>query len=202
MPATAAAHHASAPGDPFRVRLLDGLTAALGEHSYRETTVADIVRHARTSKRTFYAHFTDKQACLLELLESDNVAMIAGIRAAVDPESDWDVQVDRAVDAYIAAIETRPAITLAWIRELPALGYAARPMQRRGMQRFIDLLIEISSSPGFGRAHLPPVSRATAIILLGGLRELTAFTMEDGNDIRGITDAAVAACRGLVNPPR
>ena len=189
-----------APVDaPFRDRLLDGLITALGERSYRETTVADIVRHAKTSKRTFYAHFADKEACLLELLESDNIRMIADIRAAVDPEADWRAQVEQAVDAYVTSIEARPAVTLAWIRELPALGYAARPMQRRGMQRFADLLVDISSSPGFRRVHLPPVSRTTAIILLGGLRELTAYTMEDGDDIRGISDAAVAACLGLVS---
>jgi AcrR family transcriptional regulator len=203
MQTTHPAQPAIATPDPFRGRLLDGLAAALGAaQSYRETTVADIVRHAKTSKRTFYAHFADKEACLLELLEADNLRMIASIRAAVDPEAAWRVQVDRAVDAYITAIEARPAVTLAWIRELPALGYAARPMQRQGVQRFTDLLVDISSSPGFRRAHLSPVTRATAIILLGGLRELTAFTMEDGDDIRGITDAAVAACVGLVNPPR
>jgi hypothetical protein len=38
---------------PFRLRLLDGLAASIGERGYRATTVADIVRHARTSKRTF-----------------------------------------------------------------------------------------------------------------------------------------------------
>ena len=39
---------------PFRRRLLDGLAASISERGYRDTTVADIVRHARTSKRTFY----------------------------------------------------------------------------------------------------------------------------------------------------
>ena len=38
--------------DAFRLRLLDGLAASITEKGYRETTVADIVRHARTSKRT------------------------------------------------------------------------------------------------------------------------------------------------------
>jgi AcrR family transcriptional regulator len=33
-------------------RLLDGLVSSIGERGYRDTTVADIVRHARTSKRT------------------------------------------------------------------------------------------------------------------------------------------------------
>ena len=57
--------------DPFRLRLLDGLAASIGERGYRATTVADIVRHARTSKRTFYDQFASKEECFLELLRAD-----------------------------------------------------------------------------------------------------------------------------------
>lgn len=185
--------------DPFRHRLFEGLSGSIDERGYRDTTVADIVRHAKTSKRTFYAHFASKDDCLLELLDVDNIRTIAGIRAAVDPEADWRTQVEQAIDAYITAIEAHPALTLTWIREFPALGDAARPVQRRGMDRFIDLLIEMTAGPGFSRAGLRPVQRQTALILLGGLRELTAHTMEDGEDIRGIADAAVRACVGLVS---
>ena len=49
-------------------RLLDGLAASITERGYRETTVADVVRHAKTSKRTFYEQFATKDACLIELL--------------------------------------------------------------------------------------------------------------------------------------
>lgn len=35
--------------DPFRDRLLDGMAASIIERGFRDTTVADIVRHARTS---------------------------------------------------------------------------------------------------------------------------------------------------------
>lgn len=199
MTATAPGSASQPPtGDPFRDRLLDGLAASIAERGYRETTVADVVRNAKTSKRTFYAHFHSKDACLLELLDSDNVGMIAAIRAAVDPETNWHTQIEQAVDAYLSAIEARPAIALTWIREFPALGYAARPVQRRGIQRFVDLLIEITSGAGFRREGLATVSRSTALILLGGLRELSAHTVEDGEEIRSINDTAVAACAGLL----
>ncbi len=74
---------------PFRRRLLDGLAASIGERGYRDTTVADIVRHARTSKRTFYGEFSSKEECFIELLAASNQEMIARIRGAVDPEADW-----------------------------------------------------------------------------------------------------------------
>lgn len=184
--------------DPFRGRLLDGLAESIRERGYRETTVADIVRHAKTSKRTFYGQFASKDDCLLVLLDIDNERMIADIRAAVDPEADWYAQVEQAIDSYVSTIESRPPIWLTWIREFPALGDAARPVQRRGMQRLTDMLVDLSANPGFLRADLPPITRPIALILLGGLRELTADTLEDGGDIRGIAATAVAASAALV----
>jgi AcrR family transcriptional regulator len=185
--------------DPFRGRLLDGLAESIKVRGYRDTTVADIVRHAKTSKRTFYGQFASKDDCLLEMLDIDNARMIADIRAAVDPDADWHTQIEQAIDSYLLTVTARPAVWLVWIREFPALGEAARPVQRRGMQRLTDMLIDLSSSPGFRRARLPTVTRPLATILLGGLRELTAYTMEDGEDIRAIADTAVAACAALLS---
>ena len=68
----------------FRRRLLDGLAVSIRERGYRETTVADIVRAARTSKRTFYDHFATKEECFVELLSANNDDLVAAIRAALD----------------------------------------------------------------------------------------------------------------------
>jgi AcrR family transcriptional regulator len=186
--------------DPFRLRLLDGLAASIGERGYRATTVADIVRHARTSKRTFYDQYASKEQCFLELLLADSEKLGESIRAAVDPEGDWHLQIRQAVEAYVKTIEARPAVTLSWIRELPSLGDAARPVQRRGLQLLSSLLIDLSASPGFRRAELPPLTAPLAVILLGGLRELTALAVEDGRPVREIVAPALDASVALLGP--
>ena len=191
---------AAVGANPFRGRLLDGLAASIGERGYRDTTVADIVRHARTSKRTFYDQFTSKEECFIELLRANNAALIAQIRAAVDPDAAWQEQIRQAVGAYVDHIESRPAITLSWIRELPALGTAAQPLHRTVIRNLTDMLVDLSDSPGFRRAQLPPVSRPLAVILLGGLRELTALVVEDGGDVRAIVEPAVTASIALLGP--
>ena len=186
--------------DPFRGRLLDGLATSIGERGYRDTTVADIVRHARTSKRTFYEQFASKEECLIDLLRTNNEDLIASIRAAVDPDASWQDQIRQAVDAYVDHIESRPAITLSWIREAPALGAVARPLHRLAMQHLTDMLVDLTDSPGFRRAQLPPVSRPLALILLGGLRELTALLVEDDRDVRDIVEPAVTASMAILGP--
>ena len=183
----------------FRRRLLDGLAACIEERGYRETTVADIVRCARTSKRTFYDHFSTKEECFVELLTANNEGLVDAVRAAVDPDAAWQQQVRQAVAAYVATIDANPAVTLSWIRELPALGEAARPMLRRGFGRLAAMIVELSTGPGFRRAGLAPLSPTVAVILVGGLRELTAQTVEDGSEVTGIVEPAVAASIALLS---
>ncbi len=198
--AVAATADVAVAGDPFRQRLLDGLAASISERGYRASTVADVVRYARTSKRTFYDHFAGKQECFLELLGVDIELLGRRIESAVDPQADWHLQIRQAVEAYVAHIESRPALTLSLIRELPSLGDAARPVQRRGLQVLSSLLIDLSASPGFRRAELPPLTAPLAVVLLGGLRELTALAVEDGRAVREIVEPAVDASVALLGP--
>ncbi|KUI32075.1 TetR family transcriptional regulator [Mycobacterium sp. IS-1496] len=184
--------------DPFRNRLLDGLASSIAERGYLDTTVADIVRHAHTSKRTFYGRFESKEECFVELLRRNNDALIARVRSAVDEHADWDEQIRQAVGAYVDHIAARPAITLSWIRELPALGVQATPLHRWAIDRLTDMLVGLTSSPGFRRAGKAPLSRPLAVVLLGGLRELTALFFEDGRDVHGILEPAVTASTALL----
>lgn len=189
----------SAPTDSaFRERLLHGLAESIAERGYRDTTVADIVRIAKTSKRTFYGEFASKEECLLDLLRTNNDELIASIQAAVDAEADWQQQIRSAVGAYVDHIAARPAITLSWIREAPGLGASALPLHRLAMEQLTDMLVLLTDSPGFRRAGLAPVSRPLALILLGGLRELTAQVVEHGRDMRDISGPAVTAATAIL----
>jgi len=184
--------------DPFRQRLLDGLAAAIDERGYRASTVADIVRHARTSKRTFYDQFATKEQCFHELLFADVGKLAEDIRDAVDPDADWQTQIRQAVEAYVGHIESTPALTLSWIRELPSLDAAARPSQRRNTHLLTSLLVNLSDTPAMRDADLPPLTQAKAVILVGGLRELTAQAVEDGHNVRDIVEPAAQASIALL----
>ena len=191
----------AAPAAGFRRRLLDGLAASIAERGYRETTVADIVRAARTSKRTFYDHFASKEECFVDLLTANNADLVDAVRAAADPEAPWAEQVRAAVRAYVRFIEAQPAITLAWIRELPALGESARPMLRLGFTRLTEMIVALTGTPAFRRAGLEPLSASAAVILVGGLRELTAQTVENGEPVSAMVEPVVGVVLALLCRP-
>jgi AcrR family transcriptional regulator len=194
------AAQAPSGADAFRDRLLDGLAKSIVERGYRDTTVADVVRIAKTSKRTFYDQFASKEECFIELLRANNDDLIHSIRGAVDPDARWDDQIRSAAGAYVDHIASRPAITLSWIREAPAMGAVALPLHRLAMGALTDMLVDLTDSPGFRHAGLPPISRPLALILLGGLRELTAITVEAERDATEILEPAVTASLAILGP--
>ena len=202
FPARAGMDESAQPASPFRRRLLNGLADSIRERGYRETTISDIVRHARTSKRTFYDEFASKHECFIELLSTANQELMVRIGEAVDPEAPWQQQIKQAVDAFVDDMGSKPAITLSWIREVPALGAEMRDLQRQTWSALTDMMIFMSASPGFRRAGIRPLTRPMAVLLLGGLRELTALTVEYGTDPRDIVDTAVAATIAILGAGR
>jgi AcrR family transcriptional regulator len=184
----------------FRQRLLDGLAASITEAGFRETTVADVVRRARTSRRTFYEHFSGKEECFIALLADANRDMIRQISEAVDPAAPWAEQVRQAIEAWIACAESEPAITLSWIRDVPALGATSRDLQREAMEGFIAMTQRLTDTAEMRAAGISPPSRQLAIMLLGGLRELIATTVEDGGRAGDVTELAVRASIALLGP--
>lgn len=189
----------AAAGD-FRSRLLSAFEASIAEDGYAKTTIADIVRRARTSRRTFYEHFASKEECFMALLAEANADQVRQIAAAVDPEAPWRQQARQAIEAWIASGESRPDLTLSWIRDGPSLGAAGRALTRDFMEQFIEMVNALVDSPRFREAGIGAVSRQRVIMLLGGLRELTAVTVENGGTMSDITEEAVDATIALVAP--
>ncbi|GAA2540303.1 TetR/AcrR family transcriptional regulator [Mycolicibacterium diernhoferi] len=187
-------------GADFRSRLLSAFEASIAEDGYAKTTIADIVRRARTSRRTFYEHFSSKDECFMALLAEANAEQVRSIAAAVDPDAPWEQQARQAIEAWIASAESRPDLTLSWIRDGPSLGAAGRELTRESMEKFVELVTGLVDSAQFRSAGIGPVSRQRIIMLIGGLRELTAIVVENGGKMSDVTEEAVEATIALLAP--
>ena len=183
-----------------RARLLAGLSDALRERSYAEVTVADVVRHARTSKRTFYEHFADKHDCFVALLTLSNTELRGCIADAVDPAAPWQVQIRQGVGALLALVQAEPHLFLNWFRAVPTLGDEGRELVREGMATFVDLIRTLADTPDLQRAGVRPPTRDLGIIVFGGLRELIATALEEGRDPETLLDSAAEAVSALLAP--
>ncbi|MDQ6606652.1 MAG: TetR/AcrR family transcriptional regulator [Actinomycetota bacterium] len=183
-----------------RERLTAAMAASIQERGYRETTVADVVRIARTSRRTFYEHFPDRDTCFLALFEQTAQQTIERVAAAVNPAQPWDQQVDCALDAYIASVTERPALQQSFVRELPGLAGVGAARQRALVERFGQLLVDLVESsrrrqPELGARPLP---LDVAIIIVGGLRELLVISIEQGRDLHELGDSSRQVVRAIL----
>ncbi len=191
---------APAPTATHRDRLVFGLAESIRERGYRETKLSDVVRHARTSRRTFYEHFEDKEACFLALFEATNDNLVREISEAVDGSARWDTQVDQAIGAYVDAAVTEPALTVSFTREMPALGEAGAARQREAMQQFADLLMRLVNTDEMRRAGVEPMPRLKAVMLVGALREILVSTVEEDGDLDEIRTVASDVIKAVLAP--
>ena len=183
-----------------RERLIEAMAASIERKGYRETTVADVVRIARTSRRTFYEQFDDREACFLALFDATNNAMMEQIAMAVNPDEPLADQVDHAVDAYIDAVTSQPALYRSFVRELPGLGQAGADRQLAVIERFAQLLVGLVDS---GRRAQPeigarPLSLDTAVIIVGGLRELAVISLQRGRSVRDLRATASETVQAIL----
>ncbi len=183
-----------------RERLIAAMATAIEQHGYRDTTVADVVRIARTSRRNFYEHFADRDACFLALFDATNDAMMQTIAVAVRPDRPLDEQVDAAVDAYIENVIQQPALYASFVRELPGLGQAGADRGLATIERFAAMMVGLVES---GRAVQPrigvrPLPMDTAIIIAGGLRELLVIALSRGREMHELRASAGETVKAIL----
>jgi AcrR family transcriptional regulator len=197
-----AAHEGALAAEPtgHRDRLIAAMATSIEEKGYRDTTVADVVRIARTSRRNFYEHFADRDACFLALFDATNEAMMREIAGAVQPDRPLDEQVDRAVDAYIDNVAATPALYRSFVRELPGLGQAGSDRGLVTLERFAEMLVGFVESGRQAQPELAlrPLTMDSAIIIVGGLRELLVIALQRGRDMRELRASAGETIKAIL----
>jgi AcrR family transcriptional regulator len=189
----------SSSGDRHREQLVGGLLAALATKSYASTTIADIVRHASVSKRTFYEHFADKDACFVAAYELASRRTIEAIAESVDANAAWETQVRTAVNAYVAMLEASPALARTFMLEVHAAGPAAVELQRAVHARYAKLLQRLVTRGRKTNAELGPLGTRMATAVVGAINELTLDALGSGErTLRKVTPTIVRLVRAVL----
>jgi AcrR family transcriptional regulator len=183
-----------------RGRLLEGLAQSLREQGLQRTQIADIVRHARTSRRTFYECFPDKESAFVELIRESSIAIHQLVEAGMDPEAPWSEQIERAIDAYLSALTDDPALAATVSRELPTLGKRGAALQHEGIERFAELFVRLTSGSEMRRAGVGQVTADAAVMLMGGVAELIARAMYQGTPLADAGATAKAVIKAAIEP--
>lgn len=175
-----------APAADVRTRLLEGLATALEERRLVDVTMNDIVGHARTSKRTFYEHFADKEACFLSLYRRSCDALEDAQAEVLDPAAPVREQVALLTRVYLRTLAAAPAISRAALSDIIGGGDACLAARREqhdrsaaALRRFFDRASGLQPDAG-----IRPIGIETAAALVGGINELVLREFDAGRGDR------------------
>lgn len=167
-----------------RGRLLEAMAELVSERGYPAVTVGEVVGRARVSKRTFYEHFADREACFLAVYASAAEAPMARIAEAVSDPSvrsrATEGLIGAATRAYLGALAEQPALTRTLLTEISSVGPRGWAVRREVFGRFADQLVALVEASRTERRGLPTLSRPLAIALVGGINELVLDEVEAG----------------------
>ena len=166
------------PGAEHRARLLDGMARAVATKGYADTTIADIVREASVSRRTFYENFADKAECLIALFEAASGNAIAVLRCAIAPASDWQIQIEQAMEAYFGVLARNPGLLRTLFIDILGLGAAGLAARRRANQQLADLLLDVVNNRPGVRMRKAPLQPLMAMAVVGGIHEMVLQSIE------------------------
>ena len=186
--------------------MIEGLASAIREKGLAATTVADIVRHARASRETFYQCFEDKNECFVALAEASFEDVLRAVAQEIDPEAPWDEQVDSGIDAFLERIDADRAVTITFANDLPMLGTRGAEIRARRNEQFAQLFVAIASTPAIA-AQVGDVSHVTierALFLVCGVDGVIERAPRAGEEVSSLAPMLKDLVRRVLapEPPR
>jgi AcrR family transcriptional regulator len=177
-----------------RSRLLEGMAVAVSQKGYADTTIADIVREASVSRRTFYEHFSTKAECLIALYTAASHNALKVLRQAIDPARGWEQQLEEAIRAYLGCMAANPVLLRTLFVEILHLGPEGLAARRHVNQAIADYMVAVVNAP-----HVTP---QVAMAVVGGIHELVLQAIEDGqvDELPELTATATALVRSVARP--
>jgi AcrR family transcriptional regulator len=138
-----------------RERLIAGLAAAVAEKGYAAVTLADVVRHAKVSRRVFYANFESKEQCFLAAFEVVVAHLHELVAEAVGGVEGWPQQAIAATRATLSFLSSEPDLARLCLVESRGAGPAVTA-------RFNEAVGEMAPLLRQGRAERPEGERLPA----------------------------------------
>jgi AcrR family transcriptional regulator len=164
--------------DDARLRLLDGIAKAVAAKGYAATTIADIVAQARVSKRTFYQHYSGKEACFSALYVAASTRALHVLQDALSEELPWEAQVERAISAYFATLAENHERARTLYIEVLRMGLPGLVLRRASHARFATWIVEVVAAKSTLNETQRTMALSLAEAVVGGIHELVLKALE------------------------
>lgn len=148
-----------------RQRLFDALIRAIEKHGYESTRVADIVREAGMSSRSFYELFGSKDDLVAAYVDRAAVGLVRNLRTVWLQSSDPLQRIDRGVEAFL---EILPGIRV----DLDEIGGEAGRRTREARKNAVRevsrlVVVDLQRAYEDGRLAEPPDPMTVELVMTG-----------------------------------
>jgi AcrR family transcriptional regulator len=154
-------------------RLLEAMAAAVAEKGYARASVADVIERAGVSRKTFYEHFANKEACFLAAYDAGVGAMLSAIEAEIRAAApDWLRGAEAGTRCYLETLAANADFARTYLIEVLAAGPDALERRTQVHERFADLLEAMQHAAHEDVPDLPLPERHVYRAAVGAVDEL------------------------------
>lgn len=167
-------HHGLSPeevAESQRARVLEAMRAAIAEHGYSEASIADVIKRAGVSRKTFYAQFADKEDCFLAIYDDQMGRLQAVTRDAFDAQDEWVPALRAGLTALLTALGYDPAVARLCFVDVLAAGPRAAEARNAAM-RELEAILELGRGGEATDGDASHTPRALGMSMVGGLGEV------------------------------
>jgi AcrR family transcriptional regulator len=154
------------------------MRAAIEEHGYSDASVAEVIKRAGVSRKTFYAQFADKEDCFLSIYDDCMGRLQAVTRDAFDAQDDWVPALRAGLTALLNGLAYDPAVAKLCFVDVLAAGPRAAEARNLAM-RELEAILELGRGGGAAAdgdagesASAPAMPSALGRSMVGGLGEV------------------------------
>ena len=155
-----------------RGRLICAVADSVADKGYAATTVGDVCALAGVSRKTFYAHFRDKEDCFLAAYDTGSEAIYDAMVQAARGHEDWRDVLDAVFGTWLEFLDADLAFTRAYMIEFWAAGDDARERWKQRRDRTAGLLARLHRRLSEEDPALVPVSDTVIAAVVGGVNRV------------------------------
>jgi AcrR family transcriptional regulator len=183
-----------------RERLFGATVAAVAQHGYETTRVADILTLAGVSRSAFYRHYDNKLECFLATL--DALARMAGREIAGahgDGDRSWQERLRAVFESVVALVLAQPAAARVWMVE----AFAAGPLAIERQERFGDALATLAANAIEETPERTGMPAEGVQAVLGGMQQIVHSRLRRGREqeLPALVPALLEWALGYSTPP-
>jgi AcrR family transcriptional regulator len=149
-----------------RERLLRATAACVSARGYRNTTIADIVSAARTSRSAFYEHFTDKEECFLEAYEQMAAAFIEASLEAAAGVSEWQAKLEVGISTYFRWMAQHPQAAVSTVVEIHNAGHRGLEARGQALKQWMRTIEGVAILARRAGVKMPPLDEVVYVAII------------------------------------